>query len=217
METRKKKVLIHSNFCKAFTGFGKHKKNLLKYLYKTDKYEIVELANAKQKNDEVLQKMPWKAIGTLPSDQYTIKKLHKDQTRARNAGYGHELIDEIIREEKPDIYLGVEDIWAFSGFTKRPWWDKVNSIIHTTLDSLPLLPESIEAAPSIKHYFVWAGFAEKAMKKMGFNHVKTVHGIVEHEHFYKLPDLERQKLRDVNNLTDEFIIGFVFRDRKSVV
>ena len=218
METRKKKVLIHSNFCKAFTGFGKHKKNLLKYLYKTGKYEIVELANAKQKNDEVLQKMPWKAIGTLPSDQYTIKKLHKDQTRARNAGYGHELIDEIIREEKPDIYLGVEDIWAFSGFTKRPWWDKVNSIIHTTLDSLPLLPESIEAAPSIKHYFVWAGFAEKAMKKMGFNHVKTVHGIVEHEHFYKLPDLERQKLRDVNNLTDEFIIGFVFRNqlRKSV-
>ena len=99
METRKKKVLIHSNFCKAFTGFGKHKKNLLKYLYKTDKYEIVELANAKQKSDEALQKMPWKAIGTLPSDQYTIKKLHKDQTRARNAGYGHELIDEIIRRK----------------------------------------------------------------------------------------------------------------------
>lgn len=218
METRKKKILIHSNFCKAFTGFGKHKKNLLKYLYKTGKYEIVELANAKQKNDEALQKLPWRVIGTLPSDAPTIKKLHKDQTRARNAGYGHELIDTIIKDEKPDIYLGIEDIWAFSGFTKRSWWNKINSIIHTTLDSLPLLPEAIEAAPKITNYFVWASFAEKAMKKMGFHHVKTVHGIVEHEHFYRMSDLDRQQLRDANNLTNEFIIGFVFRNqlRKSV-
>ena len=93
METRKKKVLIHSNFCKAFTGFGKHKKNLLKYLYKTGKYEIVELANAKQKNDEALQKMPWKAIGTLPSDQYTIKKLHKDQFRHENSTKIRPIVD----------------------------------------------------------------------------------------------------------------------------
>lgn len=38
----KKKVLIHSNFCKAFTGFGKNKKNILRYLYDTGKYELFE-------------------------------------------------------------------------------------------------------------------------------------------------------------------------------
>ena len=218
METRKKKVLIHSNFCRAFTGFGKHKKNLLKYLYKTGKYEIVELANAKSNEDEALKKLPWKAIGTLPSDASTIKKMQKDQGRARNAGYGHEQIDSIIKSEQPDIYLGIEDIWAFTGFTKRSWWNKIGCIIHTTLDSLPLLPEAIEAAPKIKNYFVWASFAEKAMKKMGFDHVKTVRGIVEHEHFFKLQDKERLELRKANNLSDEFIVGFVFRNqlRKSV-
>ena len=64
---RKKKILIHSNHCKAFTGFGKHKKNLLKYLHKTGKYEIVEVSNAKHK-DEV-SNMPWKAVGSLPSNK----------------------------------------------------------------------------------------------------------------------------------------------------
>lgn len=218
MEDRKKKILIHSNFCKAFTGFGKHKKNLLKYLYKTGKYEIVELANAHNSEAELLENLPWKAIGTLPTDHQILKKIQKDQTRLRNAGYGHERIDQIIKEEKPDIYLGIEDIWAFSGFTKKPWWDKISSIVHTTLDSLPLLPEAIEAAPAIKNYFVWAGFAEKEMKKLGFNHVKTVHGIVEHDHFFKLPDDKRQNLRKQANLEGDFVIGFVFRNqlRKSV-
>ena len=216
MSDRKKKILVHSNFCKAFTGFGKHKKNLLRYLYKTGKYEIVELVNAKNKFAEELGNLPWKCVGTLPTDHQILKKIQKDQNRVRNAGYGHELIDDIIKEEMPDIYLGVEDIWAFTGFTKRSWWNQINCIIHTTLDSLPLLPESIESAPAIKNYFVWASFAEKEMKKMGFDHVKTVRGIVESAHFFKHP--KKEELRKKHKVDDNFIVGFVFRNqlRKSV-
>ena len=162
MAERKKKILIHSNHCKAFTGFGKHKKNLLKYLYKTNKYEIVELSNAKHKDQ--VSNMPWKAVGTLPSNQKVLLEISKDPNKQRNAGYGHALINEIIEEEKPDIYLGIEDIWAFSGFTSRPWWNKMHCMIHTTLDSVPLLPESIQAAPKIKHYFVWASFAQRELE-----------------------------------------------------
>ena len=171
---RKKKILIHSNHCKMLTGFGKHKKNLLKYLHKTDKYEIIELSNAKHK-DEV-SNMPWKTYGTLPSNKKTLMEISKDPNRQRNAGYGHELINEIVEEEKPDIYLGIEDIWAFTGFTSRTWWNKVNCIIHTTLDSVPLLPESIQAAPNIKHYFVWASFAQRELERVGHKHIKTVRG-----------------------------------------
>ena len=42
---KKKKVLIHSNHCKAYTGFGKHTKNILLYLQKTGKYDLVEFSN----------------------------------------------------------------------------------------------------------------------------------------------------------------------------
>ena len=40
-----KKILFHSNSAKAFTGFGKNSKNILRYLHKTGKYEIIEFAN----------------------------------------------------------------------------------------------------------------------------------------------------------------------------
>ena len=169
-----------------FTGFGKHKKNLLKYLHKTGKYELVELSNAKHP-DEALN-LPWKAIGTLPSNRKQLTEISKDANRQRNASYGHELINQLIKEEKPDIYLGIEDIWAFSGFTSRPWWNKIHCMIHTTLDSVPLLPESIQAAPKIKHYFVWASFAQRELERVGHTHIKTVRGSLETKNFFKLKD-----------------------------
>ena len=216
MAERKKKILIHSNHCKALTGFGKHKKNLLKYLYKTNKYEIVELSNAKHKDQ--VPNTPWKAIGTLPSNKKALMEISKDPSKQRNAGYGHELIDEIIEEEKPDVYLGVEDIWAFSGFTSRSWWNKMHCMIHTTLDSVPLLPESIQAAPKIKHYFVWASFAQRELERVGHTHIQTVRGSLETKHFFKIDKKERELLREGHGLDKNFVIGFVFRNqlRKSV-
>jgi glycosyltransferase involved in cell wall biosynthesis len=214
----KKKILIHSNHCKAFTGFGKSKANLLKYLYRTGKYDIVEIANAKRFSEECTKTLPWKCYGGLPDDEDELHKARQDPTLARNASYGSLVIDRIVELEKPDIYLGIEDVWAFSGYHGKPWWNQVNCIIHTTLDSLPLIKESIDIAPNTKNYFVWASFAERALKEKGHSHVETVHGPLDTSHFNKLDSKYREKLRNIFRLDDSFVIGFVFRNqlRKSV-
>jgi len=210
---KKKKILIHSNFCKVFTGFGKHTKNLLSYLYKTGKYELVELSNGFGWNDPQVKSTPWESYGSLPEDPAHQKAIMNDESRKNAAGYGSEMIDYAIKTIQPDIYLGIEDIWAFRGFFDKPWWNKLNCIIHTTLDSLPILPDAIEAAPKIKNYFVWASFAEKALNKLGHNHVKSIKGSVDTSNFFKLKENERSNLRKKFNLSDDFIIGFVFRNQ----
>lgn len=201
-----------------FTGFGKHKKNLLSYLYKTGKYELIELSNSLTWSSDATKLTPWKCVGSLPDDQELIREIQKDPKRSQMLAYGSESIDKAIDEFKPDIYLGIEDIWGFNGYFEKPWWNKVNCIIHTTLDSLPILPDAVVAASKIKHYFVWASFAEKALHELGHNHVKTVRGSLDVDNFYKLPSDQVQKIRKVFNLDDSFIIGFVFRNqlRKSV-
>lgn len=215
---RKKRVLIHSNFCKMFTGFGKHKKNLLSYLYNTGKYDIIELSNGYTWESEQLKFVPWESYGTLPSDPEIHKEIAIDERRKNAAGYGAEMIDYAVKELKPDIYLGIEDVWAFNGFIEKEWWNKIHCIVHTTLDSLPILPDAVNAADKIKNYFVWASFAEKAMHKLGHTHVKTVHGTLDASSFHRLTDEDRLKLRNRFKLSDEYIIGFVFRNqlRKSV-
>ena len=123
---KKKKIVIHSNFSRAFTGFGKHTKNLLKYLYKLDKYEIVEFANGLSWNDKQVNFLPWKCYGSLPNDPERINQLNKDPNLGRAAGYGAEMVDEIIKREKPDVYVGIEDIWGFNNYWNRKWWNKPN-------------------------------------------------------------------------------------------
>ena len=219
MVKKKKKIFFHSNHSRAFTGFGKNCRNVLSYLYKTGKYEIIEACNGLQKSNPSLSKLPWTCVGTLPDEKKRIDRLNRDPTIARAAGYGAELIDELIKEFKPDIYVGAEDIWGFGGYWKKKWWNKLSCMIWTTLDSEPLLPLSIEAAPHIKNYYVWASFAEREMGKLGFDHVKTLRGSLDTNNFYKIDSGDRTALRKKYNIDSNcFLIGFVFRNqlRKSV-
>jgi glycosyltransferase involved in cell wall biosynthesis len=214
----KKKILFHSNFSRAFTGFGKNAKNILKYLFSTGKYEIIEAANGMQHGSPDVSRQPWKCYGTFPHQQKIEQLKAQNPEIEKSLGYGSGMIDEIMQIEKPDVYIGTEDIWAFNGYMDKPWWNKVNSMIWTTLDSLPILPDAVNMAPKIKHYYVWASFAEKAMKQMGYNHVQTLRGSLDTSKFFKLDQEKRNKLRSENNLDDSFVVGFVFRNqlRKSV-
>jgi glycosyltransferase involved in cell wall biosynthesis len=214
----KKKILFHSNGAKAFTGFGKNAKNILRHLYSTKKYELIEFANGTQWDDPSLKTRPWQAQGSLTNNQAALRQLNADPQKAREANYGGGTIDQAIKQYKPDIYLGVEDIWAFGGFWEKPWWNKINNMIWTTLDSQPILPQAIEAASKTKNFYTWSSFAEKDLKEMGHDHVDTLHGTVNTEDFYRHSEVHREGLRNEFKLSDEFIIGFVFRNqlRKSV-
>ena len=212
---KKKTVLVHSNFCRAFTGFGKNKKNILRYLFNTGKYNIVELANGVHWQDPSTENVPWTCRGALPP-QNELQGLSAEQQRAE--GYGNKLVDKAIEEFKPDVYIGIEDIWAFGGYQNKPWWNKINTMVWTTLDSLPLLPQAVDFAPKAKNYFVWSTFAENAFKKLGYTHIKTLRGSLDTSCFYRFCDETRSNLRSRHNLSNEYIIGFVFRNqlRKSV-
>lgn len=216
---KKKKILYQSDFSLAKTGFGRVAKALLKHLYALNKYEIVHYCCGLQHSHPELKRTPWKSIGALPDSQEELEALNKDPNNARLASYGAVLLDKVIKEEKPDVYIAAQDIWGVDFAIDKPWFNKINSVIWTTLDSLPILPSAIEKANKIKNYWIWSNFATKALNSMGLNHVKTVHGPVDHHNFFRLSDSERASLRSRNNIPlDAFLIGFVFRNqlRKSV-
>lgn len=215
----KKKILLHSNHCRMKTGFGKHMKHLLSYLHNTGKYEIVEFCNGRQWNDPTLTTLPWKCFGSLPHEQNIIQEVNADPKKGRLASYGHYKIDDVIKQEKPDIYLGIEDIWGMEGFWNKLWWKKINSIIWTPIDSLPLLDKHDEATRNTSNIIVQASFAQKALIEKGFNNTHLMPVPLDVSNFHKLSKQKKEDLRKKHNLPlDAFIIGFVFRNqlRKSV-
>jgi len=216
---RKKKVLIQTDFSLAKTGFGRNAKTLLKHLYSTNKYDLVHYSCGMTYDHPDFKKTPWKTVGSLPNTQQELDQLNRDPNLARMASYGAHLLDKVIHDEKPDVYIAVQDIWGVDFAIEKPWFDKIASVIWTTLDSLPILQSAVTSAPKIKNYWIWSNFATKALRKMGYGHVKTMHGSLEDKEFYRLSDFDRNQLRKKHNIPqDAFIIGFVFRNqlRKSV-
>ncbi len=216
---KKKKILFQSDFALAKTGFGRNAKSLLSYLYSTNKYEIVHYCCGLPWSSPQLERTPWKSLGTLPENEQEMDQLNKDPNRARAASYGDYYLDRVMKEEQPDVYIAVQDIWGIDFALKREWYKEVNSVLWTTLDSLPILPSAVEAAKKTENFWIWSDFATKELHRMGHKHVKTMHGSVEDKYFYKLNAGKRKKLRESFNIPeDAFVVGFVFRNqlRKSV-
>lgn len=211
---RKKRVLFHSDFALAKTGFGRAMKALLSQLYKTGKYDLHHVCCGIHEGAEDLNSTPWKSYGSVPSDQAKLHELSKDPNQARVLGYGAHTIDDHIKNIKPDVYIGVQDFWGLDYTIDKSWFKKINSCLWITLDSLPLLQPAVKRANDIPNYWVWSNFAEKEMHRLGHKQVKTIHGPIDDSKFYRLSDEKRKELRLKNNLPeDAFIIGFVFRNQ----
>lgn len=207
------KILFVSNYSRAVTGFGKNMKNVLRALHCDKEFEVVEAANGCVYGADL--KTPWKSYGTYPNDPTTRQKIQSDPIKQRLAEYGSYTIDKIVEDEKPDIIVGIEDVWAFDWVGKK-WFENIPVVIWTTLDSTPILQQAFDLAPKVDKFLVWASFAEEAMKKQGVNNVETVHGAIDLSSFKPLSN--KEELKDKFGLRDNFVVGFVFKNqlRKSV-
>ena len=215
----KKKILFHSNCSKVLSGFGKNTRNVLTYLYRTGKYDIVEFANGVKENSPALETFPWKAIGSFPDDKAIEEQIKTDRNLKNKVGYGHLRIEDVIEQEKPDVYIGAEDLWAFSGLWEKKWWRQIKTILWVTLDSNPILKSAYEAAKSTDHFLTWSNFPQKELQSKGIKNSECIHGPVDSTNFFKLDADIKKELRRRFSIEDkDFIIGFVFRNqlRKSV-
>jgi glycosyltransferase involved in cell wall biosynthesis len=219
-----KKILFQSDCSTAKTGFGRNAKAILSYLYKTGKYDLHHYCVCQRENDSNLKRSPWKSYGTFPSDQRLpsfLDGLTQQEAEAKKTllGYGEALLDETIEKVKPDVYFAVQDIWGIDFAIDRKWFKSIDSVLWTTLDSLPILDSAVKAAKKTKNFWVWSEFAEKELHKMGHTHVRTVHGAIDESKFFRKSSEEKEFLRKNHGLnSDDFIVGFVFRNqlRKSV-
>ena len=196
------------------TGFGKNMRNILLALHKDPNIEVFEAANGVRAGAD--SKTPWECYGTYPTETRILEALERDPSKKRAAQYGFYCIDEIVDKTKPDVYLGIEDVWAFRQFENKSWWSNTTKVLWTTLDSLPILDDALKIEPKCDKMLVWATFAEKAMHELGRKNVETIHGAVDYSNFKPLKS--RDELRRTHGLEDDFVIGFVFKNqlRKSV-
>lgn len=214
----RKKIIFQSNAPFLKTGLSENGKILMNWLAKKDKYDLVYYCTQVMDNDPNLSKMPYRCYGAIPSNPLELQQLNQDPGKARDVAYGARYIEEIIKKEKPDIWLGVDDIWfAGSNYFKSEWFKKINSILHITIDSVPVLDQAYEQALNCKNYFSWTGFAPKEMKKRGkeFDHVDFIYGASNTEKYKIITKEQKLHLRKTFGIDPNTFI-FIFLGRNQL-
>ena len=117
MSRSKIKVLVQSNYSRMVTGFGKNMKNILLALHEDPDIEVIEAANGVQYGKDIMT--PWESYGTYTTDQEILDFTQTNPAAKRAAQYGYYCIDRIVEKVQPDVFLGIEDIWAFREYEKK--------------------------------------------------------------------------------------------------
>ncbi|MEK6881016.1 MAG: hypothetical protein AABY22_15465, partial [Nanoarchaeota archaeon] len=183
---RKRKVLILSNYCGAYTGNGRNVKAFLNCAYKkySDKYEFILAASGMQYQNPDYDKWPWIVHGVLPNDQRELGDWINDPNKMRNAAYGDLAIEKIVNKFKPDIVIGSEDEWANFFMKHKEFFKYIPVVFWITIDSRPILKEAIDTATKSKYYWTWSRFAEKTFhEEYKLTHVKTQYPCIETDKF----------------------------------
>lgn len=213
------RILLHTNPTHIKTGLAENAKTLLKYLYRTGKYDIAHYCSQTSIADGALRLTPWKSYGCLPTDPRAVQELNADPGKARDATYGAWNIDNVIKDFKPTIYLGSDDVWSFpkGHYHDKPWWKHVNPILHITIDSLPVLEQAYEQATLTPNYFTWARFAANEMKARSpqCQHVGQIYGAMDTTKFSPIADTERTDLRRRFGIGDNTVV-FLFVGRNQL-
>lgn len=217
----KHRILFQSNPTHIKTGLSENAKTLLKYLYGTGRYEVAHLCTqGTMVNDPRLGLTPWKSFGAIPADQALINQINGDPQLRQNAAYGSFNIDNVIKEWKPTIWIGSDDLWAFplSDYCEKPWYKAINSVHHITIDSIPVLDQAFEQAKRSKYYVTWAKFAVAEMRKArpdgSMNHVTSIYGAMDTKLFSPIADTQKAELRKQFGLDpDALIFLFVSRNQ----
>ncbi len=198
---RRKKIILQTNAPWMKTGLAENGRILMNWLAKRDKYDLVYYCQQVADVDPNLARMPYKCYGAVPSSEQT-QLLHlkqHDAARLQLIMYGSRFIDEIIRKERPDIWIGSDDVWSFnSQYFQSEWFKRISSVLHITVDSVPVLDQAYEQALSTKYFRTWAAFAGPEMvKKRGaeFSHVSHLYGASDTTKFRPTPKEQKAQLR----------------------
>lgn len=192
----RKKIVLQTNAPWQKTGLGQNGRYLMKHLLKTGKYEVVYYCTSMTlANDPNLSRMPCKAYGAIPLDQRIIDELNRGG--AREVAYGSHFIDQIVKDEKPDIWWESDDIWSSPSYDSRPWFKHVHAIYHKTPDSRPILEEAYKQAKATPHFTTWSKFAADEMKRVDptLSHIRHIYGMADTTHFSPITKAEKLGLR----------------------
>lgn len=202
----KKRVGIVTSCILLKTGFSNNLRYLMPFLWRLDKYELFHLNQGMPPTPDFLR-FPWKNDAALSPGMFNQARFNADPAYQRDVSYGNLAVQKFIIDNKLDYLLLIEDPWGYSPdyYFKSSWWSQMknNTLLWTTVDSLPVLPLVKEWSQNCPNIWFWASFGVKALQQEDYEkykHLKWVYGCLDTKEWNIISRKEKIELRQKNNI-----------------
>lgn len=201
-----KTVLIHTEASYLSTGYAVYSAEILKRLYNTGKYKLVEYANYGSAQDLRRQTLPWEFEGVLPNNDQE-KQIYESNPLAQFGSYKYE---QTLLKYKPDIVYSMLDIWMNEYQLTSPFRKCHSLFWMPTVDSEPQPMDWVTKYEQCDGIFTYT--------KWGEQHLRTLSNRIKYCG-QASPAADYQVFRPMNSkeffgLKDKFIIGTTMRNQK---
>lgn len=159
---RKKRVLFCSEATFLNTGYATYAREILSYLYQTNKYEIAELAAYGHDNDP-RSIVPWQMFGAIPNpDNKELIAHYKKNIKGQFGGF---VFEKVCLDFLPDIVCDIRDFWMMDFVPESPFRKFFKWIIMPTVDAYPQAKEWINAYSSADACLSYSDWSGEVLKK----------------------------------------------------
>ncbi len=211
---RKPRILFCSEATFLNTGYATYTREILNYLYSTDKYEIAEMASYGERTDTRASEIPWKYYGVVP-DNSCSEEEKQQYSQNPLAQFGEIMFEPVCLDFMPDIVCDIRDFWMLDFAERSPFRQYFKWCIMPTVDARPQARQWIstyESADACLTYSEWAG---EVLKQQSGGKIKYIGISPPSAHHAYQPIQDRDGLRSSYGIDPNAkIIGTVMRNQR---
>lgn len=171
--SRKKRVLIVTEFSQFATGFSTIARYLMPRLFQSNKYELAEMAVYVNRFHPLMAKVPWKVYANEP-DPGNEEQAKLYQSNRLNQ-FGRWRFNEVCQNFRPDIVINWSDVWMQQFINESAYRSHFKYIHMTTCDGEPQKPEWIEDYGRADILHTYSSWAKGVIERQSGGTIKVRH------------------------------------------
>jgi glycosyltransferase involved in cell wall biosynthesis len=206
LKNRKPRVLIVGEFSQFNTGFATYFHYLLPRLFKTEKYELCELAVYLHAEHPKNETTPWAAIPNEPSPNEP-EEFHQAYRADPINQFGKFRFNQACLEFLPDFVVNIADPWMASWINDSPYRKRFKYIHMPTVDGQPQKPDWMEDYGKCDVLLTYSEFGKHTLETQsgGNLKVKAVASPAADIEIFR-PSLDKNKTKEMLGLPKNSVI-----------
>jgi len=211
---RKKRILFCSEATFLNTGYATYTREILNYLYSTDKYELAELGCYAVPEDNRSDSIRWEFYAGALS-RNAPEHMHKQYASSPENQFGAFMFHDVCLDFQPDIVCDIRDFWMMEFESRSPYRDFYKWCIMPTVDAEPQAQNWLSVYQSADACLTYSDWAGELLTKQTGGHINYVGSAPPSAHSAYSAVLNKEDSRKKMNLpVDKKIIGTVMRNQR---